>query len=254
MCITIIFNRLPEADLNPDEEKQDVSYLTGDFYHYVVYISYDGYIWELDCWKIYPLRHDAVPKNGNWITILKKMLKVEIGVNSFNTTFLTVMEDPKVDLRNKYSVIHSFHKRITDQLARNGGTVLSQLHLNRVQTSLISYLGNKIDTDLREATLELLNEYKLGSKNEETHQAPPTQAKQVRRAGKRKVKTIRRAGKGRGKNIRFRGKGGSQAGRGATGRGQSGAASTTTSRKRQRDTGDDTDEKRKQSVRNVYSL
>jgi hypothetical protein len=232
MCITIIFNRLPEADLNTEEEKQDVNNLTGDFYYYVAYISYDGYIWELDCRKIYPVRHNAAPKNGNWITILKKMLTVEIGANPFNTTFLTVMEDPKAELSNKYSVVHGFHKRITDQIARNGAAVLSQLHLNRVQTSLISYLGNKADTDLREAALEFLDEYKLGSKDEETLQAPPTQAKHGRRAGK----------------------GGSQAGRGATGRGQSGFTSTATSRKRQRNTGDDTDEKRKQSVRNVYSL
>jgi hypothetical protein len=232
-------NRLPEANLNPDEasEGQDNNNQTGDLYHYVSYIFFDGCIWQLDSQKKYPARRDFVPHNDSWINTLKKMLVAEHGNNPFNTNFLAVMKNPKFELKSKYNVIQRFDRTIANRLGtgstRDAAEVLSQLHLNRVRTLLIAYLRNMVNADLGELASQFLEEYGPGPEE------APQSTQDIRGKGHHKTTGGTRGGKVAAQPSK-RGEGESQ----------SEGVSTRASKKRQCST----EEQRKQRVKTRYPL
>jgi hypothetical protein len=246
-CITLFFfffNRLPVANLDPEEvfEEQDINNQTGDLYRYIAYVPYGDSIWQFESEKLYPIRRSRITPGVHWINTLQRWIAAEVGSHPFGTTFLAVSENPKVVVGEKYDAIHEFHGRIVDRLdtdtrfARNAGEVLTQLHLNRVRTSMISHLRNLVNTDLGDRAVEFLGQYGLGLEVE------VFQASQAVRGRKTR---------GRPRSIRgTRRKVASQ----STGRRGGCDGFQTGSRKRQRGTDCETEIQRKQRVKKIYGL
>jgi len=165
------------AELDIQREKSE------DAYHFIVYLPYQGYIYELDGLKPSPIRHGAYSEGGKgWAAKAKEVIETRIATypaGSLHFNLLAIRDDPlpklqaRLEESQRSEVDHA--PSLVQQIAFENekrerwkleNSLRRQNHLSTIHALLLAMAGaGKLDGAIENAKLKMKDRIEVARKN-----------------------------------------------------------------------------------------